>query len=308
MAGLSKNFKLLYSLEVLEHLCPLWNRYGKWTRNINPSEHYWQTQMLPWPIFQIRSNALNKFLMKSNIFGDVEPCSLVEVCLFSLERSGSMRKPTKQAIKLCLLFTDCLQAYSSTMKIEAACLSETQVYLYQTTRRYFPGDSTLTHSPPWDVEFEVCDWKVWISVFRMFRSNISFQFSGWKSMQRKKPSESDGVNNQETARRYLWKESSLNSLQQGYTCCSLAGEHGSADSWQIASQIRIVLVDSFFKSEVVSRNKKANFPLLIRGRAWRRQKHRLAPTWGPLHTAPLQEAAAATFRCFAEFHFRKLFI
>jgi hypothetical protein len=111
-------------------------------------EHYWQTQMLACPIFQTRSNALNNFLMKSNIFGDVEPCSLVEVCLFSLERSGSMSKPTKQATKLCLLLTDCLQDYSSTMKIEAACSSETQVYFYQTTRRYIPGVSILTHSPP----------------------------------------------------------------------------------------------------------------------------------------------------------------
>jgi hypothetical protein len=116
--------------------------------------------------------------------------------------------------------------------------------------------------------------------------------------------------------RYLWKECCLKDVLQGYTCCSLAGEHGSAASWQIASQIRIVLVYSFFKSGVTSQNKKANFPLLMRGRAWRTQRCRLSlslslsppPTWGPIHWAPLQEALAETFRCFANFHLGKLFI
>lgn len=98
-----------------------------------------------------------------------------------------MKKPTK----LCLLLT--------------VCRLETQVYLYQTTRRYIPGVSLLhTHHREWlnskCVIVESMDFCL-LGESPMFRRNISFQFSGWKSMQRKS-------HQNEMARRYLWKESS----------------------------------------------------------------------------------------------------
>jgi hypothetical protein len=42
----------------------------------------------------------------------------------------------------CFMLVYCL-AYSSTLKMEAICSSETSVYFHRTTRRYMPEDRTL---------------------------------------------------------------------------------------------------------------------------------------------------------------------
>jgi hypothetical protein len=42
----------------------------------------------------------------------------------------------------CFMIISCL-AYSSTLKMEAVCSSETSVDLHWTTRRYIPKDTTL---------------------------------------------------------------------------------------------------------------------------------------------------------------------
>jgi hypothetical protein len=59
--------------------------------------------------------------MKSAIFWDVTPCGLLGACI---------------------LLVTCL-VYSSTLKMEAVCSSETLVTFYQTTQRLIPEDSTL---------------------------------------------------------------------------------------------------------------------------------------------------------------------
>jgi hypothetical protein len=70
---------------------------------------------------------LTAVVMKSTIFWDIMPCSPLKV---------NRELPPAFTLVSCL-------AYSSTLKVEAICSSETSVRFQRTTRRYIPGDSTL---------------------------------------------------------------------------------------------------------------------------------------------------------------------
>jgi hypothetical protein len=66
-------------------------------------------------------------IKKSTIFWDITPCSLL-LCL-----------PPAFMLVSCM-------AYSSTLKIEVICSSETSVDFQRTTRRYIPEGSTLHYT------------------------------------------------------------------------------------------------------------------------------------------------------------------
>jgi hypothetical protein len=69
---------------------------------------------------------------ESSIFRDIRPCSLLKV-----NRRLLFMPP---AFKL-----DPCSVYSSTLKMEAICSSETSVGFQRTTRRYIPEDNTLSN-------------------------------------------------------------------------------------------------------------------------------------------------------------------
>jgi hypothetical protein len=71
--------------------------------------------------YRVGFEVLTEVVMKSYIFRRITPCSLLATC-FTL--------------------VSCL-AYSSTMKMEATCSSETSVDFQRTTRHYIPEDKTL---------------------------------------------------------------------------------------------------------------------------------------------------------------------
>jgi hypothetical protein len=80
--------------------------------------------------------------MKSSIFWDITPYSSFKVnrrfgktCSFHLQgrRIASLCLPPAFALISCV-------AYSSILKMEAICSSETSVYFQRTTRRYIPED------------------------------------------------------------------------------------------------------------------------------------------------------------------------
>jgi hypothetical protein len=66
--------------------------------------------------------------MKSSIFWVITPCSPLKL--------NRLYFPTEFRLVSCL-------AYSSSLKLEATCSSETSVDIQRTIRRYFPEDITL---------------------------------------------------------------------------------------------------------------------------------------------------------------------
>jgi hypothetical protein len=94
---------------------------------------------------------LTAVVMKSPIFWDITPCSPLKVN----RRFGEKRRlhlqgrRVSQKINLSeALLATCLTllyrlTYSSTVKMEAICSSETSVDFQRTTRRYIPEDRTL---------------------------------------------------------------------------------------------------------------------------------------------------------------------
>jgi hypothetical protein len=88
--------------------------------------------------------------MKSTIFWDITPCSPSNVNRLSggayrlhfqgwrISRARNQRESKWQAE----FFASC-SAYSSTLKMEAICSTETSIDIRRTTRRYIPEDSTL---------------------------------------------------------------------------------------------------------------------------------------------------------------------
>jgi hypothetical protein len=87
-------------------------------------------------------------VMRSIIFRDVTPCSLLRCNrrfggTYRLHLQG--RRKNFQQEPACHLLT-CwflLKMFSSTLKMEAICSSETSVASQQTTRRHIPEDDTL---------------------------------------------------------------------------------------------------------------------------------------------------------------------
>jgi hypothetical protein len=86
----------------------------------------------------------NFSLLKSIIFWDLTPCSPLNVN----RRFGGTYRLHLQGRKIssaCHLLSRCFfcSTYSSTLKMEAICSSETSVDSQRTKRRYIPEDSTL---------------------------------------------------------------------------------------------------------------------------------------------------------------------
>jgi hypothetical protein len=86
--------------------------------------------------------------MKSTIFWDITPCSPLKVNrrfggTYCLHLQG---RRISRARRLCLspayTLVSCA-AYSTTLKMDAICSSETSVDFQRTTRCYIPEDSTL---------------------------------------------------------------------------------------------------------------------------------------------------------------------
>jgi hypothetical protein len=90
--------------------------------------------------------------MKSYIFWDIKSCTLCSQPTFrrnmSSPSSGSKNKPSRKALlAVCFTLVSCL-AYSSTLKMEVACFSETLVDSQQTIRRYFSQDISSSFFGP----------------------------------------------------------------------------------------------------------------------------------------------------------------
>jgi hypothetical protein len=82
--------------------------------------------------------------VKSSVFCDITPCSLLKI----IRRFGGIYLIDLQVLlATCLRLLSCL-AYSSTLKMEATCSSETSVDFLQKTRRYIPENRILQRSPP----------------------------------------------------------------------------------------------------------------------------------------------------------------
>jgi hypothetical protein len=89
--------------------------------------------------------------MKSTVFWDIMPCSPLKVkrrfggtnCLhLQGQRIRRARNQSELSLPPAFTLVSC-SAYSSTLKIEAICSSQTSVYFQQMTRRYIPEYSTL---------------------------------------------------------------------------------------------------------------------------------------------------------------------
>jgi hypothetical protein len=86
---------------------------------------------------------------QSGSFWDITPGSPLKVNrrfggTYRLHLQGRRisRSRKQQSLPPALKLVSC-SAYSSTLKMEAICCSETSVYFQRTTRRHAPGDSTL---------------------------------------------------------------------------------------------------------------------------------------------------------------------
>jgi hypothetical protein len=87
------------------------------------------------------------FLFKNTIFWDITPCRPLKVYrrfggTYRLYLQGRRISRASSGFPPAFTLVSC-SAYSSTLKIEAICSSETSVDFQQTTRRYIPEDSTL---------------------------------------------------------------------------------------------------------------------------------------------------------------------
>jgi hypothetical protein len=114
--------------------CPAARRHCQYIQ-IVPKHHL---PVIGTPILEqtVEFEALTAVVMKSTNFGDITACGPLKV----------NRRFGITYLLLCLppAFTlvSCT-AYSSTLKIEAICSSETSVHVQRATRRYIPGESTL---------------------------------------------------------------------------------------------------------------------------------------------------------------------
>jgi hypothetical protein len=89
-------------------------------------------------------------VMKSYILRDITPCIPLKINrrfavtnrLSLQHRIISQARNWVSLLATCCILISCL-AYSSTMKMEATCLSETSLDFQRTTRSYIPEDRTL---------------------------------------------------------------------------------------------------------------------------------------------------------------------
>jgi hypothetical protein len=107
---------------------------------------------------------LKPAVMKGSIFWDVTTRSQLKV---NLRSGGTWRLHLQSLFCLALAFTQvsCC-AYSSILKTEATCSSETLVHFQRTTRCYIPEDRTLLS----------CEWllmKSWLQSGRLLLSSYS---------------------------------------------------------------------------------------------------------------------------------------
>jgi hypothetical protein len=77
--------------------------------------------------------------LKRSALCDVTPRSLLKI---NQSFGGACRLHLRGLLATCFMLVSCL-AYSSTLKMEARCFSETSVDFQRTTRRYIPEDRTL---------------------------------------------------------------------------------------------------------------------------------------------------------------------
>jgi hypothetical protein len=100
---------------------------------------------------RIGFEVLTAVVMMCTIFWDITPCSQFKVSrsfgrTYRLHVQGrriSRATNVKAGDKQSRLLATC-SAYSSTLKMEAICSSETSADFQRTTRRYIPEDSTLS--------------------------------------------------------------------------------------------------------------------------------------------------------------------
>jgi hypothetical protein len=88
----------------------------------------------------VRFEILTAVVIKSSIFWDISSCSLLKVnrrfggtCRLHLQG----RRISQALLATCFILVYCLD-YSSTLKMEAKCSSETSFDIQRTTRRYVP--------------------------------------------------------------------------------------------------------------------------------------------------------------------------
>jgi hypothetical protein len=95
----------------------------------------------------LRFNFLLMVVMKSHELWDVMLCSLLKVnrrfggtCHHNIQGQRISQAGNQRLLSATMVY--CL-AFSSTLKMEATCSSETSVDFQRTTRRYIPEDRTL---------------------------------------------------------------------------------------------------------------------------------------------------------------------
>jgi hypothetical protein len=86
-----------------------------------------------------------------SVFWDIMPCSLVKAHVSEEHRLRLQHRSISQAgtqhevgskLAACFMLVSCL-TYSSTLKMDAICSSETCVEFHRTTRHYIPEGRTL---------------------------------------------------------------------------------------------------------------------------------------------------------------------
>jgi hypothetical protein len=92
--------------------------------------------------FKNIKNSYIVVVMKNFIFWDITPCSRLKVKPTFQRNQGESCWQGEFSFPPSFTLVSCW-AYSSTLKMEATCSSETSVGFQRTTRHYFPEDSTL---------------------------------------------------------------------------------------------------------------------------------------------------------------------
>jgi hypothetical protein len=110
-------------------------------------------------------------VMKSTIFWDITPCSLLSVN----RRFGETSRLNLHSRKISWARNQCesrwQEAYFLTLKMEARCSSETSVHTQQTTRHFIPEDGTL-RNPGYSYFY-------WVPVRKLKESEVMYLLFTW---------------------------------------------------------------------------------------------------------------------------------